>query len=738
MAFRPGSEQVDPRPLARFLPRLPGGVVSGWLKDNLPPGSWVIDPFGASPQLCVEAANAGYRVLVAANNPIGRFLIEMAAAPPDAEGMQAALAELGSARRGEERLDPHIRALYETQCDHCGETVSAQAFLWEAEADAPYARIYTCPHCQHSGEFPATEEDVQKAGRYVSNSLHRARALERIAPQGSPERAHAEEALGVYPTRAVYALFTLINKLGGLAVDKEQKRLLDALMITAFDQGNTLWSHPGGRERPKQLSASPKYRENNIWLALENGIAEWTEAVQRTALHNWPSHPPETGGISLFEGRLRDLAGSLAQVRIGAVVTALPRPNQAFWTLSALWSGWLWGAEALGPFVNVLRRRRYDWAWHTTALEAALRRLSGVLPAKTPFFGLVTEAEAGFDAAAIIAAGMAGFDLHGIAMRERSGQTQLAWQREAGKRKPGKKREIAAAAWEASQAILQARGEPMAYTQLQNAGLGALAESGLLSSLEKEPGEAYSQVRDEIEAAHAFRGGFVRFGGSESSLEVGRWWLAGEEGIEEALADRVEKALVSHLISQPPGDFAQVDAAICAAFPGLLTPGEELVRVTLDSYATQSEDGNWQLRAADAAKGRRADLEEMKQLLAKMGEGMGYKIDGGAPLAWASKRGKIIYRFHVIASAVLGNILFAPENRPEGGVIVLPGGRSNLVTYKLARDPRLKAAFESGWRFLKFRHVRRLAENPPLTPESFAEQFTLDPLTQDQAQMPLL
>ena len=45
-------------------------------------GSWVLDPFGFSPRLALEAARAGYRVLVTVNNPITRFLLEMSARPP--------------------------------------------------------------------------------------------------------------------------------------------------------------------------------------------------------------------------------------------------------------------------------------------------------------------------------------------------------------------------------------------------------------------------------------------------------------------------------------------------------------------------------------------------------------------------------------------------------------------------------------------------------------------------------
>ena len=143
LVFLPGVVRTHDLPLGRFLPRLPRGAAAAWLSENLPAGSWVIDPFGASPELAPEIARSGYRVLVAANNPISRFLIEITAMPPTTEEMSAVLAELASSRRGDERLEPHIRSLYTTHCDHCGAQVDAQAFLWERGAPTPFARVFS-------------------------------------------------------------------------------------------------------------------------------------------------------------------------------------------------------------------------------------------------------------------------------------------------------------------------------------------------------------------------------------------------------------------------------------------------------------------------------------------------------------------------------------------------------------------------------------------------------------------
>jgi hypothetical protein len=153
-------------------------------------------------------------------------------------------------------------------------------------------------------------------------------------------------------------VFTLINKLDGLNLSVRRQKHLTALLLTTLDLSNTLWPHPIRRTRPRQLKSRPKFREHNIWLALENSISSWASSAPAVPLVIWPALPPPEGGICLFEGRLKDMIDSLIETEIGTVLTAFPRPNQAFWTLSALWSGWLWGREAVGPFKSVQPYKR--------------------------------------------------------------------------------------------------------------------------------------------------------------------------------------------------------------------------------------------------------------------------------------------------------------------------------------------------------------------------------------------
>lgn len=768
-AFRPGRTKTGRILLERFLPPIPEGIAAAWLDDlkTDQPDGWILDPFGASPQLAIEIAQAGYRVLVAANNPINRFLLEIAADPPQQDELQAAFAELAASRKGEDRIEPHIRGLYQTFCQQCRQSIEAQAFLWEREAATPYGVIYACPYCGDNGERPATQADQELAAGFATSGLHRARALERIAPASDPDRHHAEEALSVYLPRAVYVLFTLINKVEGLGLPEIQKQHLRSLLLHACDRANTLWPFPTARARPKQLTIPPHFKENNIWKALEEAIGLFSNVDRKTELLIWPEVDLTGPGIVLFEGRLKDLADSLSELPILAVVTALPRPNQAFWTLSALWAGWLWGRDAVGPFKGVLRRRRYDWAWHTTALSAAFNHLSQSLAQTTTMFGLIGEAEPGFLSAALISAELNSFDLAGMALRAESTQAQLEWslrklrdlktddQQASGARGSNGSnilkntpihKELEELVTSSGKAYLLTRGEPALYIQMHASALDSLTQQHQLREPAVQPIEAVNWFNDALEKGLTYQKGFLRYEGSEKSLEIGQWWHREQAvGVIERevipLADRIEKSAVEYLQKFHGCSVESFDKALCAEFPGLLTPDPQLVMLCLDAYAEEiaTESGEWQLRPQDHAAARHNDLVTIRSAVRVLAGRLGFTPEGEQPLQWLDKSREAAYSFYLFASATFGSTVLA-EAKPLGiPVIVLPGGRANLALYKLHRNAHLNSIIEKhGWRFLKFRHVRRLIDNLLLDRENLEEQLGLDPLRDSTQQMRLL
>jgi hypothetical protein len=818
-AYLPGVFPPAPDPLSRFLPSIPDGAAAAWLTSRVSPGAWVLDPFGTSPRLAVELAHHGYRVLVAANNPIVRFLLEMAAQPPTRAEMQTSLAELASAYRGSERIEPHIRALYQTECAHCASPVMADAFLWEnteggkAAAPAPYARIYTCPACRTSGEFPCTGGDIQRARQFSANTLHRARALERVAPPNDPDRPFAEQALNIYLPRAVYALFTLINKLEGLELSPVRRQHLNALLLHACEQTHAMWKHPPDRERRYQLIIPPRFREQNVWLALEQGLDVWSAEgnpgrAEPVPLYTWPltsgeSIPPS--GIWLFEGRLKSLAETLSSLYIQAVCSALPRPNRAFWTLSALWAGWLWGHDAVGPFRSVLRRQRYDWGWHTTALSASLGHLFEILSPNTPFFGLMGEFEPNYMAAALVSADLSGFQLDSLAIRPEISTAQFTWHRRtnAGVASDVPPERIAV---QAVARYLEERGEPASFIHSFSAGLAGLAQAHATPRLvpasispDDAPTEAYAQAAALGKEILSYRFGFLRYGMSvkgkgeaavsqliiETATQAERdepeptgtipetkasmadkspaelsesglvWLRDASRATLSPLADRIEIALVNYLLKHTSCSLPEIDTALCAAFPALSTPDTEYLHICLESYAEPDPNfpGNWRLHPQDTPTARRQDLADAEGLIHRLGERLGFTTqlrpsttaaDGRSTqhtFCWVDRYQLPQFWLYPIVSAIIGEIILQSTVPPAQSLIILPGSRANLVAYKLRRDPRLGRlcdATQSGWRFLKFRHLRWLEGNPLLGRENLDEQLALDPLTYSTSQLRLL
>jgi hypothetical protein len=751
--YIPGMNPVEPGPLARFTPPLEEGVISAWLPAHAPVGSWVLDPFGFSPRLALEAARAGYRVLVTVNNPITRFLFEMSAHPPTETDFNAALADLAASKKGVERLGTHLQSLYLTPCEKCGNEIYADSFLWRKSEAAPYARIYTCPHCEDSGEREANPLDIERTRKIAAtDALHRSRAFERVAALEDEDRVYAEEAIEHYLPRPLYFLTTAINRLDSLNLNPERRRALSALILLACDAGNTLWDYPTQRRRPKQLNIPNQFREHNLWNQLERGLSRWLETSSSVVMESWPHQPPESGGICLYEGRLKDFAEEVKkELPIQAVIGSLPRPNQAFWTLSALWAGWLWGREAVEPYKPALRRRRYDWAWNATALNAAFTHLFDMLRLGTPFFALLSETEPSSLTSALTAASAAGLDLQSLALRTEHDPIQLHWTSgEHLKRQPNEAdREEVKAAFHTH---LSERGEPASYLHVHAAGLIALAKSHALKQKDQEFDEALRGTHSLIQNALEEDPRFVHYSSGES-VDTGLWGLqdnvilseaknlpygvedssVAQNDMKESLSDRVEIAVVTFLQKHPNSIFLEIEQDLYPRLPGLLTPSQAMIYAVLASYANK-ENGAWKLRPEDLAAARRKELSHIPRLIETIGHRLGYATRKQEKNYLWEQSGALERTFTILASALLGRALAETPYPPQKIVIVIPGGRAALAAYKIQRDPRLAAHIKTV-QVVKYRLLRTLVELPVLTREVFEEQIAGDPLEKSKLQI---
>jgi len=725
--YLPGYKSADAGPLSRFLPALEDGVVSAWLSLLNRPGNWLLDPFGFSPRLALEAARSGYRVLVTANNPVTRFLLEIFANPPPESEFIAALADLGAVKKGDERLEAHLQSLYLTACEKCEKPAHAHAFLWRKGEDVPYAKIYECRHCGDSGERNTNDTDREVALQIAgTDALHRTRLFERVVDLKDEDRIYAEEAIEHYLPRPLYALNTIINRMDRLNMIGIRRRALTALILLACDAGNTLWAHPAERPRPKQLSTPNQFREHNLWDMLERGVGLFAGPGSPVPCEAWPKKIPETGGICIYEGRLKDLAVEVKrEIPIAAVIGAVPRPNQAFWTLSALWAGWLWGREAVEPYKVALRRRRYDWAWNATALFAMFKTMNDLLANDVPVFGILPEPEAPFLTSAFTAASTAGFVLDSVAMRTPHDPVQVLWKSaETGQPSPMNVEAIRAALHD----FLMSRGEPVNYLHLHTVALIALAEAHALKQPEDEFDAALRKTQGLMEHALKGSGDFIHYSTGEG-VDTGMWGLALQPG-SESLSDRVEVTTVNYLQKNQSAIFLEVEEELIQQFTGLMTPSKGLIYAVLNSYAEKDGSG-WKLREEDLAPARRVEMKNIFDQLTEIGRRLNYVSSVNDKILTWSESGLTVKKFYVMASALVHR---AMEHADEHTVIVFPGGRAALAAYKQERDPSLRERLKR-YRLVKYRLLRSLLEVPILTRETFEEQIASDPVEKSVGQM---
>jgi hypothetical protein len=187
--------------------------------------------------------------------------------------------------------------------------------------------------------------------------------------------------------------------------------------------------------------------------------------------------------------------------------------------------------------------------------------------------------------------------------------------------------------------------------------------------------------------------------------------------------------IVRFLQKNPGAVLRDLEMALNAELPGLLTPSLGLLRAVLASYALET-DGRWSLRPEDSPSTRLADLETATHALTALASRLGVTLqrqESPQRLILWQDSGETVYAFHLLASAVAGRILRQNPYPPERSLLVLPGGRAGLLAYKLGRDPALRSVAER-WRIVKFRALRRLSEMTGLTLERFEKELSGDPI----------
>jgi hypothetical protein len=257
-------------------------------------------------------------------------------------------------------------------------------------------------------------------------------------------------------------------------------------------------------------------------------------------------------------------------------------------------------------------------------------------------------------------------------------------------------------------------------------------------------------------------------------IEPGRWWLGDRQDRETAaapLADRVEWAVFSLLSTAGPLPESAFYERIAALFTGHDLADEALVRACLDSYRGAASTADRIVTGDDLLR-RSQEHTELLAALADGGHRLGLQVwlgrreqsrrIEGAPLGdvlslrerdgslgWLSRspelldvdciwyvRGKLAFLFEVEWTAMLGEPLLRrharipPDERIVRFLVIAPE-RTELVRYKLARSPLLRAAMDDGpWHILKSSHLRSFLARDELDLDGLEPLLGLDPLVE--------
>jgi len=730
-ALIPGTERPSLLPLSRYRPPQIADSIRQFLEASTHPGDLVLLAGDVEAQAVAETVKLGRKAVVLCRHPVQILRIQLALDPAPVSEVQAALTRLGDTLKSGQPLFKHIQDLNSTQCPKCGSPAIARWFAWDRETGHPYAKRVLCPRCHEEQEGTVSPEDIQNAGDFpVQTGLTYHIALGKLARAADPAIDRIIKLVQLYTPRSLRCLMDILNRISQVQVTPAARRALIALILEALDQGSALSPHEEPERRPRSLRPPSRFLERNIWLLLEDAATRYAREEEIRTLTALPATRAATSGSELL--RATEAGYCIFQRSISAIdpksfptcqalVFTLGTPDAAYAALSTLWALWIWGQSVPKNLRYFLTRRRLDWDWYQRGVAFALRRLRQILTPGAPL--LLTAPQSNTNAAR---AAMHGLLYAGLKLRvwiscppighRLSCQSSTV---SSPKAVPSiQETPTLAQVQRHAAAILKQRAEPITWRDLETLLIFDMRTTALP---EVSPGN------------------FPRL----LSLEDGKLaWLSEEGPLRyRPLADRLE-AKVLHLLShQARWQTNDLVAEIYSAFHDILSPEPTLVRTCIEAYSRTDAEGWSVLREEDQPERRSAELRRLRNMIARLGERLGYVImHHRGEIIWM-RDGQRAYMFRVTETATLAPHLLVPPPPCDGRrCLVLPGGRASLVALKLRRDPRLQQqALRHRWTFVKFRHLRRMVEEIQ-EPEELDVYLGLDPLVeqpQTQLHLPL-
>ncbi|HSM24682.1 MAG TPA: hypothetical protein VK856_07465 [Anaerolineaceae bacterium] len=715
--------------LDRYLPPYPMGSLSDMLQFMNIPKGWLLDPIGNQPLSAIELAQEGYQVFVACNNPILGRLLEVICAAHPINQFQAAIADLGALKRGEERVETQIKHLYLSPCPECQSTHTKVQYLWKRTHKIPFAREITCHKCGNIGIFKLSETDIDNMNNIGNTQLHKTRLLQRVLPGIKEPPASINEVLNSYLPRSISVISSLVNKIDSINTSPQRKTIIEAILIQVFDVGNMLWGISSGRNRPKQLSIPAEFFEFNLWDAIEEAVANLQIIDKPIPFSYFPELPPVSGGICFYPSRIQSLTDNNNLPKFSAIATVLPRPNQALWTYNAVWSGWLWGNQAAQKLKGALERRRYDWIWHSQAIRKIFDYSSNF---RIPFLAVAPELTNSYILAYLAAASSSGFRLINSAYQHEIKSGQFYWV-------PGERvleDEKTSTNVKNLKNYLQMKSEPANYQELLSVFfISETIDNNPNFPLKTFDNNLFLNAQSLFDRELMKQENFIQV--DEDQLENGDFWLSNPPLRYQPISDLIEKEFIQFVQKTPEFYLEEITYSINLNQPGLLPASNQHLQRLISSYcepkSTMSQ--KWILNSQDATSERKKDFSQMKNIIEKIGEKLGFEISGGNPILWFSETKKPNFQFFITASSILSqfNEKFDPNNYEI--VIIFPGSRSNILSYKIRNDPVYKQHFGI-FHFVKFRHLRAIFENPSLNMRIWDQILDSDPAVWQESSQP--
>jgi hypothetical protein len=564
---------------------------------------------------------------------------------------------------------------------------------------------------------------------------------------------------------------------------------LSLMLLSCLDTCSKLADAPCPRATALRLQPPSRFVERNVWLAFEEayrllrGLAPGDQVALSSGVNRLLAE--QQPQVLILNEPLRRVTSLLPPASVSLVIGAPQAYYRPFWTLSYLWSGWLWGRQKAALLKPFLRRKVMGWSWYRRTLTAALATLHRPLRPHGRLIFLLEDADL-IHATNLVLSGVgAAFKLDRVLyqphdanpprhpMQGVPGAYRLTFSRDdPDQPEPAELSEeslaaaLRKAATRAVRSLLRERGEALHLGWLHAAVCRQWASDGLLRQalLRDKETSAADFLQQQLQAAleEGLESGLLELLPTDPAEQEGPqlWWL-GEKGYPiRPLGDRVEMAVCQALRADPDLSQAQLEDNVYSRFPDLFTPGPGLLEKCLQSYAARDDvSGRWVPRPEDSPEGLAGEKEGAVECLAAVGRLLGYQVSplgagaetlqpgrprrglpGGVDLMWEGGDSSS-HLFAVKQTTRFGDTLSGSRGYGDQArrYIVICGRRLQLLRFRMETELLLRIALTEGqWQFIKIHHLRALSERSALDREDLESIVGLEPLIESpDAQLPL-